>query len=187
VRQRCPTHDMPDCSPMLNGCSWRPAQSELAWRLAMEAHAGQLDKVGQPYIGHPGRVAVAVVSEGHSDEVEAVAWLHDVVEDCPVTLDDLRMHGFTEEVVEAVDAISKRRGERLETYYERVKANPIALVVKQHDVADNADPARLALVAPDTRDRLRAKYERARSILLETSKGLQGSGNPADEGSDPRG
>jgi hypothetical protein len=68
-------------------------------------------------------------------------------------------------VVAAVDAISKRKGEAFTAYYERVKADPIALVVKWHDVADNADPARLALVAPDTRDRLREKYERAKALL----------------------
>ena len=67
--------------------------------------------------------------------------------------------------VTAVDAISKRAGEPFRAYYERVKANDLAVVVKWHDVADNADPARLALVAPDTQERLRAKYGRARAML----------------------
>jgi hypothetical protein len=145
---------MPDVLP-----SW------LARTLAMEAHAGQVDKIGKPYIGHPARIAMAVREEGYSDEVEAVAWLHDVVEDTDVTLADLYVHGFSVEVIDAVDAISKRKGEKFEAYYERVKANPMALVVKWHDVADNSDPRRLAKVAPDTRERLRAKYERARTLL----------------------
>jgi (p)ppGpp synthase/HD superfamily hydrolase len=139
--------------------------SHVARTLAMEAHQGQVDKVGQPYIGHPARIAMAVRAEGYADEVEAVAWLHDVVEDTDVSLDLLRSLGFSGAVVEAVDAISKRKGEKFEAYYERVKANPMALVVKWHDVADNADPARLAKVAPDTRERLRAKYERAKALL----------------------
>jgi (p)ppGpp synthase/HD superfamily hydrolase len=150
--------------------------SMRAARLAERSHRGQVDKVGKAYIGHPARIAMAVRDEGYSDEVEAVAWLHDVVEDTAVTLDDLRADDFPERVVEAVDAISKRKGESFADYYERVKANPIALVVKWHDVADNADPKRLALVAPDTQERLRAKYERARSIL----------GGPDSKGSSPQ-
>lgn len=148
-------------------------QSHLARTLAMSAHHGQVDKIGEPYIGHPARIAAAVRSDGYSDEVEAVAWLHDVVEDTPVTLDHLRRYGFTPAVVGAVDAISKRKGEGFEAYYERVKADPIALVVKWHDVADNADPARLAKVAPDTRERLRAKYERAREVLRRDRSEVQ--------------
>lgn len=127
-------------------------------------HRGQVDKIGEPYIGHPARVAKAVREAGYSDEVEAVAWLHDVVEDTEYTLDAVRL-AFGNAVAEAVEAISKRKGESFADYYERVKANPMALVVKWHDVADNADPRRLAKVAPDTQERLRAKYERARVLL----------------------
>lgn len=144
--------------------------SARARALATEAHSGQVDKVGEAYIGHPARIAGAVRADGYSDEVEAVAWLHDVVEDTGVTLEVL-YNMFPPSVVEAVDAISKRKGEKFEAYYERVKANPIALVVKWHDVADNADPARLAKVAPDTRARLRAKYERARALLRDGQPG----------------
>lgn len=137
----------------------------LARYLAISGHGGQLDKVGEPYIGHPRRVAAAVRADGLGQEAEIVAWLHDVVEDTAMTLDRLREMGFSADVVDAIDAISKRQGEKFEAYYGRVKANPLALVVKWHDVADNADPARLAKVAPDTRDRLREKYERARGLL----------------------
>jgi hypothetical protein len=142
-------------------------QANLAREVAQSAHIGQVDKIGESYIGHPARVAAAVRSETGNDEATAVAWLHDVVEDCPVTLDDLREYGFTEAVVQAVDAISKRKGESFADYYERVKANPLALVVKWHDVADNADPRRLAKVAPDTRERLRVKYEKAKALLAK--------------------
>lgn len=129
--------------------------------IAIRAHHGQVDKCGEPYITHPERVAAGVRADlRHDADAEAVAWLHDVVEDTDVTLDDLRFERFPRRVVDAVDAITKRKGESFADYYERVKANPLALVVKWHDVADNADPARLAKVAPDTRERLRAKYER---------------------------
>lgn len=129
------------------------------------AHEGQVDKVGEPYFGHPYRVARAVKAAGFPEEAVAVAYLHDVVEDTAVTLTTLRALSFPEEVVEAVDAISKRKGEKFEDYYDRVKANDLALAVKWHDVADNSSPERLGQVAPDTQDRLRAKYERARELL----------------------
>lgn len=141
--------------------------SNLAYEVAREAHEGQVDKIGEPYIGHPFRVAKACEDAGFGDDVTAAALLHDVVEDTPVTLDDLHAKGFPEVVVSAVDALTKRKGEAFAAYYERVKADPVACAVKWHDVADNADPRRLALVAPDTQDRLRAKYERARALLVD--------------------
>lgn len=144
--------------------------TDKAFEWAASAHSGQVDKIGEPYIGHPRRVSIAVYEATGSDEATAVALLHDVVEDTPVTLDQLRGTGFPERVVEAVDAISKRKGEGFDAYYERVKANDLALVVKWHDVADNADPRRLAKVAPDTQERLRAKYERARAILTTPAR-----------------
>jgi hypothetical protein len=139
--------------------------TDKAFEWAASAHQGQVDKIGEPYIEHPKRVSRAVYEATGSDEATAVALLHDVVEDTPVTLDQLRETGFPERVVAAVDAISKRKGEPFAAYYERVKANDLALVVKWHDVADNAAPRRLAKVAPDTRERLREKYERAKTLL----------------------
>lgn len=133
--------------------------------LARSAHLGQVDKIGEPYIEHPKRVATAVATAGFGDEVIATALLHDVVEDTDVTLEQLRAEGFPESVVEAVDAMSKRKSEPFEKYYERVKSNSIATAVKWFDVADNADPRRLSRVAPDTQERLRAKYERAKEAL----------------------
>lgn len=164
---------MPDVtsgsSPSWKGWSSAIQESWKARTIAMSAHSGQVDKIGEPYIGHPARIVGSLREAGLSDEALAVGWLHDVVEDTDITLDDLRSFGCSERVVAAVDAISKRRGESFESYYERVKANDLALVVKWHDVADNADPRRLAKVAPDTQDRLRAKYERAKAALSQPS------------------
>lgn len=137
----------------------------IACSIATDAHAGQVDKIGEPYIGHCARVAQGVADAGFGYEIRAAAWLHDVVEDTEYTLDDLRKVGITESVLVAVEALTKRPHEPFKNYYERVKANPMAVAVKWHDVADNAREDRLALVAPDTRERLRAKYERARHAL----------------------
>lgn len=139
--------------------------TDKAFEWAASAHAGQVDKIGEPYLGHVRRVSEAAWHATQSDEAAAVGLLHDIVEDTHVTLDQLRQTGFPERVVEAVDAMTKRKGESFADYYERVKANDLAVIVKWHDVADNADPRRLAKVAPDTQERLRSKYERARALL----------------------
>lgn len=139
--------------------------SAMAREIATGAHEGQFDKGGLPYIGHPTRIAAAVRKAGYSDEVETVAWLHDVVEDTDVTLDDLRVCGFSEAVIEAVDAISQRKKESAPDYYARVMSSHLAHIVKWYDVEDNSSPTRMALLAPETQERLTAKYERAREVL----------------------
>jgi (p)ppGpp synthase/HD superfamily hydrolase len=140
-----------------------PADGPLSARaetIARAAHAGQVDKTGAPYIDHPRRVAARV----EADEARAVAWLHDVVEDTAVTLDDLAAQ-FPAEVVQAVRVLTRRDDDRGEEYYRRVRANPLALAVKLADIADNTDPARQADLDPATRRRLAAKYRHARAVL----------------------
>ena len=111
----------------------------LAKRIALTAHEGQVDKAGAPYWHHPAFVADQVTSL----EAKAVAWLHDVVEDSEWTLDDLLAEGIWSEVVEGVDAISKRAGEAYEIYLDRVKANSLALAVKRADLQHNMDLSRI--------------------------------------------
>ena len=112
----------------------------LAKRIALTAHEGQVDKAGAPYWHHPAFVADHVTSP----EAKVVAWLHDVVEDTEWSLDDLRTEGIWPEIVEGVDAITKRAGEAYECYLDRVKANPFALAVKLADLTHNMDLSRIA-------------------------------------------
>lgn len=112
---------------------------EKALMLAAAAHAGQLDKAGQPYILHPLRQAV----QAPTLETQILAVLHDVVEDSATTLDDLRMAGFDDEIVSAVDALTRRDGEDYFAYLRRAVANPLARVVKRLDLLDNMDLTRL--------------------------------------------
>lgn len=134
---------------------------DLAERIAVTAHEGQFDKAGRPYIAHPARVAARVAG----DELAVVAaWLHDVVEDTDVTLADLE-RTFPPEVIVAVDALTRRSGETPADYYARVRQVPLALTVKLADLADNSDPQRLAQLDTATRERLTAKYDRARAEL----------------------
>ena len=98
-----------------------------------------------------------------TDEV-VVAWMHDVVEDTGVTLQEVESE-FGAAIAAAVNAITRRPAEADSDYYARVKANPIALTVKAADLTDNTDPARLALLDPELRARLEVKYAHARQAL----------------------
>jgi len=133
-----------------------------AQRIATQAHAGQTDKAGRPYIGHPGRLAARLTGD---EEAEAAAWLHDVLEDAQTTASDLAAQGVPAAVVAAVETLTKRTGESRDDYYARVAANPLALKVKRADIADNTDPERLAQLDPAVRARLTAKYDHARAVL----------------------
>ena len=138
---------------------------ERAIAIAAEGHAGPFDKAGQPYILHPIRVMLRV--SGASERIAAI--LHDVVEDTPVTLDQLAKEGFSREVVEAVDALTKRRGENRIDAAKRAAANPIARVVKLADNAENMDLSRISNPTQKDYDRLE-EYKRVREILLAAGK-----------------
>jgi (p)ppGpp synthase/HD superfamily hydrolase len=134
---------------------------EDAVRIARQAHEGQVDKSGRPYIGHPLRVMYRV--DGEHTQMAAV--LHDVLEDTPTTAADLLAEGCPRRVVDAVVALSKVDGEPQADYLARVAADEIALLVKRADIADNLSPQRLARLDQPTQDRLRAKYTEALRIL----------------------
>lgn len=132
----------------------------LARTLATEAHAGQIDKAGQPYIGHVARVAAAVRGD---DDAEVVAWLHDVAEDCPAFA--ARIEVFPAPLREAVHLLNRDAAPDADSYYARIAAHPLALKVKQADLEDNADPQRLAMLDAATAARLHGKYAHARAAL----------------------
>ncbi|NOZ88038.1 MAG: guanosine-3',5'-bis(diphosphate) 3'-pyrophosphohydrolase [Deltaproteobacteria bacterium] len=112
---------------------------EKAIELASREHAGMRDKAGAPYIFHPLRVMFAV-----SKPLEKiVAVLHDIVEDTPTTLGDLQKLGFPFEALQALEALTRRKGESRMDAAKRAAENPIALVVKLADVKDNMDLNRM--------------------------------------------
>ncbi|QUQ68026.1 HD domain-containing protein [Kutzneria sp. CA-103260] len=132
-----------------------------AVRIATDAHDGQLDKSGKPYIGHP----VRVMNRVSGDQERMAAVLHDVIEDTPVTAEDLRAAGCPERVVTAVVALSHLPDEPQADYLARVAADPIAVVVKRADIADNLSPARFSELDEATQSRLRIKYDTALRLL----------------------
>ena len=140
-----------------------------AIRIAAVAHEDQMDRAGEPYITHPLRVMMRV----HGQAEKIVAALHDVVEDSEWTLEMLRDEGFSTEIVEAVDAISRRidekgKKEKYEAFVLRACANPIARKVKEADLLDNMDFSRLPEVGPDDLKRM-AKYHRALKVVRSGS------------------
>ncbi|MCL1837968.1 MAG: HD domain-containing protein [Propionibacteriaceae bacterium] len=138
---------------------------KAAERLAFLAHTGQTDQAGHEYVWHAMLVAAGVKEAGGSQEAVAAAWLHDTVEDTWVTGNFLVEAGFPEAVVDAVDAVTKRHGEPVDEYAHRIAANPLAVMVKKADLADNTNPDRLAQLEPATRTRLETKYATFTAVL----------------------
>ena len=134
---------------------------ERAVAIAAQAHAGQTDKAGEPYILHPLRLMLSMVS----DLERIVAVLHDVVEDSDIKLDQLRAEGFSEKAVAAIDALTKRDGESRMDAAARAKANAVALRVKLSDNADNQDMTRIGKLTEKDLERIE-EYKRVRAFLL---------------------
>lgn len=133
---------------------------ERAKDLAYRAHAGQVDKAGRPYIEHVARVAAAVSGDSGA---EAVAWLHDVLEDAPQFTDEL-FDSFGYHIWRAVELLT-RRDVMDGVYYSCIRRDPVTLRVKLADIADNANEERLALLDEKTAARLRRKYAKAKAAL----------------------
>ncbi len=89
-----------------SGKAYNMEMIEKAYDLANEAHKGVCRRSGEPYICHPLAVARLVLDLGMDTESIAAALLHDVVEDTPTTLDDLKA-AFGEEVALLVDGVTK--------------------------------------------------------------------------------
>lgn len=142
------------------------AQRDVARAVATIAHRGQTDKAGRPYIEHPAAVAASFEGRDDSIDLQAIAWLHDVLEDTDLNAQDLRNAGIGRSIVEDVERLTHWDGESDQDYYERVRKSERARRVKIADVMHNSDPSRLALLDPGTQARLTEKYARALSALM---------------------
>ena len=132
---------------------------DLALSIARKAHEGQLDKAGVDYIEHP----IYVASQVDTEE-KAVALLHDVIEDSPVSAEELLQAGLPETVVTAVQVLTKKKEQDYQTYLETVKKNPLARLVKLADLKHNSDLSRLSSITEKDRERLK-KYKKAIDFL----------------------
>ena len=135
---------------------------ERAIQIAVQAHMGQKDKGGEPYILHPLRIMFTM----HTDLERIVAVLHDVVEDSEWTLDHLRDEGFPDQVLAAVDCLTRKSDEPYEDFIERVQINTLARTVKIADLEDNLDASRIPELTDKDIERIR-KYQKALAVLIK--------------------
>ena len=131
-----------------------------AIKIAFEAHAGQLDRSGLPYVLHP----IHVAEQMKDEDTCVVALLHDVIEDTDMTLEDLRTYGFTEAQLEGVRLMTRLEDEDYFDYVRNLKDNPIARAVKIEDLKHNSDKARISVMTDDDQKRLE-RYKKALEIL----------------------
>ncbi|MCD7757533.1 MAG: GTP pyrophosphokinase [Clostridiales bacterium] len=140
--------------------------TKKALLLAWDAHLGQWDKSGLPYIFHPYHLA-----EQMEDELTcAAALLHDVVEDTGWTLEELELEGFPAPVLEALELLTHDPAVPYLDYVRVLSGNPIARAVKVADLRHNSDLSRLDVVTEQDRKRVE-KYKKALTLLEEAASG----------------
>lgn len=141
------------------------ATLERAIEIALLAHKGTFDKAGQPYILHPLRVMMRV----ESDIEKMVAALHDVVEDSTPPnrwgFEELRGEGFSEEVLSALDGVTKSADESYEEFIRRSAKNPVSRRVKIADLEDNMDMRRLPALTEKDMTRMNRYIDSWRFLL----------------------
>jgi len=138
---------------------------EEAILLAAEAHKGQVDKADMPYILH----LLRMMAKMRTEPEMMAAVLHDVVEDTDWTSEQLREKGFPEEVLKAVECLTKRDEEDYMAFVERAKANRIARQVKIADLEDNMDVRRISNFTLRDAERME-KYNKAWQLLTKAEE-----------------
>lgn len=147
------------------------ALNDTVFTIAKLAHHGQTDQSGDEYFQHPVRVAAMARKEMPGNPyVFAVGMLHDVLEDTHWTANHLRvlLSAYEEADVEAILKsvfLLTRTSDNVDTYYEAIKTDPVALVVKLCDIRDNMDPTRLAKLSDERQLRLIKKYSKGKEKL----------------------
>lgn len=129
------------------------------------AHAGQTDKSGKPYWQHLVSV-MRRLGENATENEKRVALLHDVIEDTPYGAADLRRLGYADDVVTAVEMLSRPQGVGYLDWIRSIAAsgNRVAIRVKIADNEDNSDPQRIAALPPDQRS-IAERYHHSLRIL----------------------
>lgn len=151
-----------------------PEMLSKAIRMASIAHEGQLDKAGSPYILHPLRVMMMV---GNNKALMTATVLHDIVEDTDWTLEMLRAEGFNRQIIDAVDAMTRRVYEdgSKEIYHQefipRLMKNQFACIVKMMDLTDNSTTWRLVHLPMETMRSFLKKYGKTKTALWEAYVG----------------
>lgn len=140
----------------------RGTMLSAAIRIATNAHDGQYDRGGMPYILHP--LKVMHYTKSQDEEILCIAVLHDVVEDSNVSWLDLREAAMSERVIAALRALTKIPGQSYDEYRDAVFANRDAMIVKLADLRHNTDIRRLKGVTVRDRERMARYHEFAFAI-----------------------
>lgn len=133
---------------------------EKAISIATQAHAGQTDKSGKPYILH----VLRVMMKGKTEEEMMCGILHDLVEDTDWSFEKLKEEGFPEAVINALEVVTRKNNESYSDFIERITGNDLAIRVKLNDLEDNMDVRRLNKVTEKDAERL-SKYINAYNYL----------------------
>ncbi len=133
---------------------------EQAITIAVNAHQGQKDKNGMPYILHPLRI----MFQGKNLDEKIVGVLHDTLEDTNITAEYLRSNGFPEHIIEAIIIVSRLETETYEEFILKTKQNTLAKQIKIYDLTDNLDVKRLTFVSTTDAERMN-KYLKALQVL----------------------
>lgn len=143
-----------------DGHMWSELEQK-ALKIAWQAHKGQTDKAGQPYIYH----VLAVSKAMGQEKCRVLALLHDVCEDSDLTRDDLIRRGIPEDIAHSVQVMTRKKGEDYMDYIRRVSLDDMARSVKIQDLKHNMDLTRIP--NPTGKDWTRVeKYEKALRFLL---------------------
>lgn len=134
---------------------------EKAIAIAVEAHRGQIDKAGKPYILHPMRVMLA----GTNEDEMICGILHDVIEDTPVSIEMLAAEGFSDTILDALQFLTHDRTVPYSEYIQAMTQNPLAVQVKLYDLHDNLNRDRLGILTLEDERRME-KYKKSQEYLL---------------------
>jgi len=138
---------------------------EKALIIAAQAHSGQKQRNGDPYILHPLRIMHQLNTE--SEKIAAV--LHDVIEDSDLTLSDLQNEGFSEDIIHIVDLLTHYEKDSYTEYIDRLKDHPVARKIKLIDLQDNMDIQRLNSINEKDFKRLERYHKHWLKLLAETN------------------
>lgn len=142
----------------------RRDQVSRASAIASIAHRCQKDKLGVAYIEHPKAVADPFDADTQTLE-HCAGLLHDVLEDTIYSPTALADAGINEEIIAVVELLTRRKDVDGDAYYAAIRANPAALAVKESDIRHNTHLDRVKQLEPETREKLRKKYEHALDVL----------------------
>ena len=141
-----------------------PVLLERAISIAVNAHQGQRQKDGAPYILHP----LHLMQQLEQPDAKMAAILHDVVEDTDVTFADLESAGMPETVLAALRLLTHDAETPYLDYIKQIAGNPLARQVKMADLTHNMDVRRLPEITDKDRERL-LKYHQAWQMLSEAT------------------